>query len=97
MLGAGNNKANISGVEQDFDSSIEDVGEGLVLGDASQEEKKETNYIEALQFTDTKPKKSKTKSQATEDNNQRQAGINFEDTMQKQLHANPNVFPKTKQ
>ena len=48
MLGAGNNKANISGVEQEFDSSIEDVGEGLVLGEASREEKKETNYIEAL-------------------------------------------------
>ena len=63
MLGAGVNKANVSGVKLDAEHvSIDGLGEGLGVVAAGNEEHKEPDYIEALQFTDTKPKKSKTKN-----------------------------------
>ena len=60
MIGTGVNRLNISGIKLDLSEvEIEGLGEGL--GVNNEEEGKETNYIEALQFTDTKPKKSKTR------------------------------------
>ena len=60
MIGTGVNRLNISGIKLDLSEvEIEGLGEGL--GVNNEEEGKEPNYIEALQFTDTKPKKSKTR------------------------------------
>lgn len=62
MLGSGFNKANISGIKQDLCGlEIDGLGEGLLFGEQKNEERNEPNFIEALQFTDTKPKRSKTK------------------------------------
>ena len=67
MLGAGVNKSNVSGIKlKPDDISIDGLGEGLgVIGDKN-EEYKEPDYFEALQFTDTKPKKSKTKNRPSD-------------------------------
>ena len=62
MIGRGLNRANISGIKLDLSNvEIEGLGEGLGVAVNGEEERKEPNYIEALQFTETKPKKSKTR------------------------------------
>jgi len=83
MTGAGNNKANISALDLDMgELSQDDIGEGLgVGGGLHDEESKQTNYFEALQFTDTKPKKSKTKPHGVSAEIEAAQPINFEDTM----------------
>ena len=49
MVGAGNNKSNISAVDPDSgEMSLEDIGEGLGVGENRDEESKQANYIEAL-------------------------------------------------
>ena len=49
MLGAGVNKANVSGVKLDAEHvSIDGLGEGLGVVAAGNEEHKEPDYIEAL-------------------------------------------------
>ena len=63
MVGAGNNKSNISAVDPDSgEMSLDDIGEGLGVGENPDEESKQANYIEALQFTGSKPKHSKGKA-----------------------------------
>ena len=98
MLGTGTNRANISGIKLDLsDMEIEGLGEGLLSKEQinadlqNAEERKEPNYIEALQFTDTKPKKQRV-TKATTTNSDEKRGesglqaeeINFEDTMRSQ-------------
>ena len=79
MLGAGVNKANLSAIKNDLE--IADLGEGL-LRTGLGEERKEPDYIEALQFTETKPKKSKNKAMVSDDETlEEQKEINFENTM----------------
>ena len=81
MLGAGINKADISGIKwQVSHDSIEDIGEGLGVAPGLLEEGQD--FIEALQFTQTKPKKSKTRPSDEKENQPKQ--INFEDTMRSQ-------------
>ena len=59
MIGSGQNKLDVSGIKMDCDEQfIDDVGEGLgvaggIYGD-------DLDFIEGLEFTGVKPKKSKT-------------------------------------
>lgn len=66
MIGAGVNKLNISGIKMEFDDEvINDIGEGLGV---AVDHDVDRDYIEALQFTGVKKKKSKTLEEQVKQN-----------------------------